>query len=210
MKRVIKLSMGLVLASSILLAEGSKEVKPTISEESLGLRKTTLYSEDKTKGDATQYNDAAAGTSKKIERAFQDAPPMIPHSVEGMLPITIKNNMCKGCHMPDVAPAMKATPIPASHFTDFRPMTEIAKDGKIMKNGKAVDNTSSDKLELVTTKKKKELVGARFNCSQCHTPQSKGEAPKNNFTPEFTTKDGAVKSSWTGTSLTEGLDTLAD
>ncbi|MEA2029232.1 MAG: nitrate reductase cytochrome c-type subunit [Campylobacterota bacterium] len=210
MKRVIKLSMGLILASSILLAEGSKDVKPTISEESLGLRKVSLYSEDKAKGDTTKYNEEAAGTSKVIERAFQDAPPMIPHSTEGLLPITIKNNMCTSCHMPEVAPAMKATPIPASHFTDFRPLTDIAKDGKISKNGKAVDNTSSDKLEHVTTKESKKLVGARFNCTLCHAPQSKGDAPKNNFKAEFTTKDGATKSSWSGSSLTEGLDTLKD
>lgn len=203
MKKVIKLSLGLALVSALLWAEGAKDVKPTISEESLGLRKTNLYAEDnKTQGDATKYNDAAAGTSQKIERAFQDAPPMIPHSVDGMLPITISNNMCKGCHMPDVAPAMKATPIPDSHFTDFRPKHSY--DGKEFK--KAIDNMKNE----VSIKKKKELIGARFNCSQCHAPQSKGDAPKNNFKAQFTTKDGATKSSWSGTSLTEGLDTLAD
>ena len=204
MKTVIKLSMGLILASSILLAEGSKDAKPTISEESLGLRKTNLYAEDKeTEGSKTTYNSEAAGTSKKIERAFQDAPPMIPHSVEGLLPITVNNNMCKGCHMPDVAPAMKATPIPDSHFTNFRPKHDY--DGKEFK--KAIDNM---KNEIAISEKKKELIGARFNCSQCHAPQSKGDAPANTFTAEFTSKDGATKSSWSGTKLTEGLDTLAD
>jgi len=199
MKRVIKLSMGLFLASSILLAEAT----PTIKEEALGLRKTNLYDEDNaTKGDGTQYGDAMAGTSQKIERAFQDAPPMIPHSVEGMLPITINNNMCKGCHMPDVAPAVKATPIPDSHFTDFRPKHSY--DGKEFK--KAVDEMKNE----VSLEKKKELIGARFNCSQCHAPQSKGDAPANNFEAQFRTKDGANKSSWNGSSLTEGLDTLAD
>jgi len=204
--------MGLILASSILLAEGSKDVKPTITEESLGLRKVSLYSEDKAQGDTTKYNEEAAGTSKKIERAFQDAPPMIPHSTEGMLPITIKNNMCTSCHMPAVAAAVKATPIPKSHLIDFRPLTDIAKDGKITKNGVSVDNTSTEKMDYVTIKENKEekLVGARFNCTLCHAPQSKGDAPANNFKAEFTTKDGATKSSWSGSNLTEGLDTLKD
>jgi cytochrome c-type protein NapB len=84
----------------------------------------------------------------------------------------------------------------------------LAEDGKIVKNGKAVDNTSSDKMEYVTIKEMASLSGARFNCSQCHAPQSEGQLVENTFQAEYTSKDGASKSSWEGTSLTEGLDTL--
>jgi cytochrome c-type protein NapB len=182
----------------------------TVSEASLGLRKTDLYSEQDTSGDATTYGKEAAGASKTIDRAFQDAPPMIPHDVEGMLPIKIGSNMCMDCHMPEVAEAVKATPVPQSHLTDFRPKTGIAKDGRITKNGKAVDNTSSQNMKYVTAKKHKtKLTGARYNCSQCHAPQSKGgNVPENNFKADFQSEDGASRSSLSNEKLMEGIDTL--
>lgn len=180
-----------------------------ISEESLGLRKTDLYSESKeTVGEKAEYSKQYAGSSTKIKRAFQDAPPMIPHNVEGMLPIKINSNMCKNCHMPAVAAAMKATPMPESHFIDFRPSTAIGKDGRLTKNGVSVDNTSSASLEDVSIKKIDKLSGSRFNCTLCHAPQSKGQAVENIFEADFTSKDGASKSSWSGATLMEGIDTL--
>jgi cytochrome c-type protein NapB len=163
------------------------EVKPVISEESLGLRKTDLYSEDTTVAAKTEYRKAAAGSSKRFERAFDNAPPMIPHDTEGMLPITINDNQCLGCHMPEVAPSVKATPIPKSHFTSFRPNTTIADDGAVVKEGKKVKNTSDFKTV------QHELGGlnqARFNCSQCHAPQSQGNLlVENNFRPDFQSED---------------------
>jgi cytochrome c-type protein NapB len=167
-------------------------VKATVTEESLGLRKTNLYVEEaETTGEATSYGKAAAGSSKRFARAFENAPPMIPHDVDGMLPIKIGNNACTGCHLPDVAPSMKATPIPKSHFASFRPTTAIAADGKISKEGKSVDNTSDFKT---VAHKLDKLSGARFNCSQCHAPQST-QAPLvgNTFTPDFS-ENGSTKS----------------
>jgi cytochrome c-type protein NapB len=175
--------------------------KPVISEESLGLRKVDLYTEDKAVPAKTEYKTAYAGSSTKINRAFQDAPPMIPHDTEGMLPITINNNQCVGCHNPDVASSMGATPIPKSHFTDFRPKHKF--DGKEFE--KSVDNYKNE----VSIKAINHLSGARFNCSQCHAPQSDGKLiVKNNFEPEYLTKDGASKSHWEGKELTKALDTL--
>ena len=206
MKMISKITLSLAVASSIFFAGCSN----TVSEESLGLRKTNLYVEEaETAGDMTKYGSESAGSSKTIARAFQDAPPMIPHNVEGMLPITIKNNACTGCHAPAVAPSMGAKAYPKSHMTDFRPKTGIAADGRITKDGAAVDNTSSDKLKYVSIKSTAgRLTGARFNCSQCHAPQSNAtDAPKNTFEAVYTSKDGASASSWTGTKLMEGIDT---
>ena len=101
-----------------------------VSEESLGLRKTDLYSENTTTGDKGVYDAPAPGQSQMIERSFENAPPLIPHTVEGFLPIKIGQNMCLTCHMPNVAEALKATSIPASHFMNFRP--EIKNEGGIM------------------------------------------------------------------------------
>ncbi|RUM65373.1 MAG: nitrate reductase [Sulfurimonas sp.] len=210
MKLENQLSIGLLTA--IMLLAGCNEAnsaapaaqksvtQQVISEESLGLRKTNLYTEADTTGDKTEYATSAAGESKKFARAFQDAPPMIPHSTEGMLPITIKNNACTGCHLPEVAKDMGATPIPPSHFTDFRPSESYAIKGV---------NTSSEKLAHISIKPKKALVGARFNCTQCHAPQSTGKlAVENTFKPEYSDPDGNKKSSWNGSRFTEYLNTL--
>jgi cytochrome c-type protein NapB len=172
-----------IAAIAAIFTVGCSTAAKTVSEESLGLRKTDLYSESNTTGDKTQYSKTVAGTSKKIERAFENAPPMVPHDTEGMLPITIDNNQCKTCHV-DSAPYDKTIPeVPKSHFTDYRPMTTLANDGRIEKEGKAVDNTSDLKT---TSKSLTTLAGSRFNCSQCHAPQSEGNnVPQNVFKAEF-------------------------
>jgi len=214
MKTMSKITLGLFTAALLFVGcnndatpAAGDTVKPTISEESLGLRKTNLYAEAaETEGDVTRYGSAAAGTSKTIKRAFQDAPPMIPHDIEGMLPITIKDNQCVGCHAPAVASSVGALPYPASHMTNFRASTAIAADGRITKNGTGVDNTSDN--AGVSIKKESRLVGARFSCTQCHAPQSDAtDAPKNNFEAAFLNEDGASKSSWSGSRLMEGIDT---
>ena len=206
MKTISKITIGLVAATLLFVGcnesatpAGSKGVGKTVTEESLGLRKTDLYSEkSETFGDEAKYNKNVAGAGYKIQRAFQDAPPMIPHDVEGMLPITISDNQCSGCHMPEVASSMGATAIPSSHFTNFRPKS-VAQSG---------NNTSSANLSDISIKAESKLVGARYNCSQCHAPQS-GDAlaVENTFEADFTSADGASKSSWSGTKLMEGIDT---
>lgn len=181
-----------IAASAAVFTVGCATATKTVSEESLGLRKTDLYTEATTTGDKTQYSKAAAGTSTKIERAYENAPPMIPHDVEGMLPITINNNQCTSCHEPAVAVSMGATPIPKSHFTDFRPETSLATNGKIVKNGQEVDNTSDLKT---SSKPLQALAGSRFNCSQCHAPQSEGNnVPMNVFKADFRIDGSNAKS----------------
>ncbi len=209
MKTMIKISVGLVTAALLLtgcMEESAKSpsapvVAKKVTEESLGLRKTDLYSEDSTVAEKTQYGKAQASTSTRIKRAFQDAPPMIPHDTEGMLPIKAGDNQCVSCHMPEVASAMGATPIPVSHFTDFRPKDKIV-------NGTFVKVADNYKNE-VSIKQHDKLQGARFNCSACHAPQSQGNLlVENTFEPVYTSKDGADKSSWSGTKLTESLNTV--
>ncbi|MEN8302547.1 MAG: nitrate reductase cytochrome c-type subunit [Campylobacterota bacterium] len=204
MKTISKITIGLVAATLLFVGctesatpAGSNGVGKTVTEESLGLRKTDLYSENTTEGDETKYSKSVAGSGHKIARAFQDAPPMIPHDTEGMLPITISDNQCTGCHMPEVASSMGATAIPSSHFTDFRPASQAIKGV----------NTSNADLSEISIKEEAKLVGARFNCSQCHAPQSDSPAPENNFEAVFTSEDGASASSWSGTKLMEGIDT---
>ncbi|MCF6309022.1 MAG: nitrate reductase cytochrome c-type subunit [Sulfurimonas sp.] len=209
MKAMSKITIGLVAAALLMVGcvgESAKASSKTgasniVTEASLGLRKTDLYTEDSTTASKTEYRTAQAMGSTKIKRAFQDAPPMIPHDTTGMLPIKIGDNRCLSCHLPKVASGVGATPIPVSHFTNFRPHN-------IIKNGmfkKEVDNYKNE----VSIKETTHLQGARFNCTQCHAPQSQGNlAVENTFEAVYLQKDGAEKSRWSGTSLTESLDTI--
>ncbi len=174
----------LSLAVIGMLAFGAYGAEKVFTPEDLSLRKTDINDENKAKPIDAKYNAAAPGAAKPFERSYENAPPLIPHSVEGLVPITIKNNACLGCHMPDVAKSVGATPIPESHFTDFRPKTEV-KNGKIVKDGKAVKNASD--ITIAKFKKLKKLNPARYNCTQCHVPQANVKPlVKNNFKPEFT------------------------
>ncbi len=203
----MKIVLGAITAALLMVGctdtaapAAQAEVKPTITEESLGLRKTDLYTEKSTVAEETKYGTSAAGGSARFERAFDNAPPMIPHDTEGMLPITISDNQCTGCHMPEVAPSMGATPIPASHFASFRPVTTIAADGSVIKEGKKINNTSDS---FTTIHKMDTLNKARFNCSQCHAPQSTGDLlVENTFRPDFQSE--SMKS---GSSLLDTLNT---
>ncbi len=165
------------------IAKEDLGTKKEVTELALGLRKTDLYSESDATPNVTDYSRPAAGSSQRFERAFENAPPMIPHDIEGMLPITTGNNSCTGCHMPDVAASMNATPIPKSHFASFRPDTKIGAKGEVIKEGKAVNNTSDFKTVVHKLDK---MSNARYNCSQCHAPQSKGgTAVANTFQGAF-------------------------
>lgn len=199
--KLTNIALGIATAAALFVA-GCATSQKTVSEESLGLRKTDLYSESSTVADKTQYTSTPAGTGITYQRSFENAPPMIPHDVEGMLPITINNNSCTSCHTPGVAETMNATPIPKSHFTDFRPVTKLLEDGKIVKDGKIVTNTSD--LVLADYKKLNTLAGARFNCSQCHAPQSKGQLVENTFQPDFKSKDAKNASNLIDT-MNEGV-----
>ena len=206
MKAISKITIGLVAASLLIVGCGEAtpakdaKIEPTVTEASLGLRNTNLYAEDDTISDKTEYRSADAGTSTKIKRAFQDAPPMIPHNVTDYLPITIGNNACTGCHMPEVASSMGATPIPKSHFLDMRPKHFY--DG--VKFEKSIDNMKNE----TSVKQIADLSSARYNCSQCHAPQSQGDlAVENTFEAAYTRKDGAFKSSWDEV-VYDSLDTV--
>ncbi len=167
----------IVIASllSIFIATGCA-VSSSYTEEELGLRKTDLYSEKTTTGEPTAYSTTSAGESKVMSRAFENAPPMISHDVEGMLEITKDNNMCLTCHAPEVAEAVKATPVPSSHMYDMRTGKTLA-----------------------------EVSQARFNCTACHAPQSNNEPlVKNEFTPQFRKADGAKRTNLLD-SLNEGV-----
>ena len=107
--------------------------------------------------------------------------------------------------MPEVASSMGATPIPESHFTNFRPQTTV-KDGVIYKNGHPIKNTSDENLKNVSIKPIKHLYRGRFNCSQCHAPQAKlNPVVENKFQAHYTDPNGQFRSSWRGKKYLEHI-----
>lgn len=206
MKTISKITIGLATAALLFVGCGSatpaKEAKvaPTITEEALSYRNTSLYTEDTTSVPASNYSTDAAGASTKIKRAFQDAPPMISHDIEGMLPIQKDNNQCLGCHMPEVAVSMGATPVPPSHFLNMRPDNKIV-NGTFKTEGNVLKND-------VSIKKQNEVYQGRFNCTQCHAPQSNAKLiTENRFQADYLSADGASKSHW-DEQVTKSLDTV--
>jgi len=198
-----------LLSLVAIAAVGCASGAGSISEESLGLRKTNLYSEDKVTPPPVKYTDAAPGTAKRFDRAYENAPPLIPHSVDGLLPITKNNNACLGCHMPDVAKSMGATPIPPSHFTNFRPTTTL-KNGQFLKEGKTVGPDGQlgnvGDIKLAKAKKLTHLYEGRYNCSQCHVPQANVKPlVKNTFQPEYRKANEKHKSNLIDV-INEGVD----
>jgi len=201
------LTLGLTITAAIFVSgctmnKNANEIvsNEIVTESSLGLRKTTIYAENTTVSDKTEYVKDAPGTSTLFDRAYQDAPPMIPHDIEGFVPITIDNNSCVGCHDPAVAPSMGATALPKSHYMDFRPKHNF--DGKTFT--KSIDNMKNE----TSVKKIEVLAGARYNCTQCHAPQSNGNlAVESTFKANYTRLDGPSKSTWDEVIL-DNLDTI--
>ena len=172
--------------------------KKVVDETVLGLRKTSLFSEDNVAPPKVKEDRPAPGAAPRFERAYVNAPPMIPHSVEGLLPITKDNNQCLSCHMPDVAKGVGATPIPPSHFINYRPTT-VYKNGELVKEGKVVglkgDIGNVGDIKLAKKKKLNHLYQGRYNCSQCHAPQANVKtAVANTFKPDGLTGEFKTKS----------------
>ena len=192
-----KLTLVITVATTILFAANTKNV---IDDNSMGIRKGDLLSEEKAAPTETKYGTSQPMSGYKIDRAYQNAPPMIPHDVEGMLEITPDNNMCIGCHDVSVAASMNATPIGKSHYIDFRPKDKLEGDNFV----KSTDDMKNE----VSIKPIQTISHARFNCTACHAPQSTGElAVENTFKANYTRKDGKTHSTWNEV-LTDDLDTL--
>ncbi|MDZ4202714.1 MAG: nitrate reductase cytochrome c-type subunit [Gallionella sp.] len=135
-----------------LMAACSAFAAQPVQTNSMGLSKTSVFATPTPK--VYHENAAQPGASKVLPRAYLGAPPQVSHSVSDFLPITTESNMCVACHnQPSLwgqprEPGV-ATPIPPSHYTDLRKAP-----GKVSEN----------------------LVGARYNCNQCHVPQTNAPA----------------------------------
>jgi cytochrome c-type protein NapB len=175
--RIWVLAFIVVTASSFMLV--SCDQTEYYTEEDLGLRKETLYDEASTSPAHGETTKMEPGESTRIERAFENAPPLIPHDTTGMLPLAQTENICIDCHMPEEAESQGATPIPDSHLVD-------------LDTGKDLDGN---------------LDGSRFNCMQCHVIQTNlSPAVENIFKGEFRDEKGRYRSNLLNI-LNEGVET---
>jgi len=131
--------------------------------------------------------------SEGIERSFENSPPLIPHTIEGMFKITADENQCMMCHMPEKAGEKNAKPLPLTHFTDYRPV--ITEEGDLY-------IVQADENEVVASTTGGEINQAMFNCNLCHVPQAEVDPlVKNLFEADFRSA-----SSKKGSNLSENID----
>jgi len=142
---ISSLVAGIVLTGCNQSANNAANEVSKQKVEVTGIRKAPLNA-DSQNLEVVKYNPQAPnpGKVKLYKKSYFTAPPMIPHSIEGMTPITIKNNQCLACHMPQNAKMMHIIPIPQDHFIDN------------FEGGKHI----------------KRVAGSRYNCTTCHAPQA--------------------------------------
>ena len=143
--KTIHVLFGILLLVTMGLT-GTRAGEP-ISDKELGLSKSAVF--DTPSPEAFAYEEAPLGSGNTLPRAYPGAPPQIPHGIQGFTPITASNNTCVGCHnnpaMWDQKVKGAPTPMPKSHYIDMR---------------NAPENVT------------KQLIGARYVCTQCHVPQA--------------------------------------
>jgi cytochrome c-type protein NapB len=117
-----------------------------IDELNMGLSKTSVFATPTPT--PYDYSDAKPGRNDWLPRAWEGAPPQIPHRVEEYLPVVAEDNQCLDCHD---RPKYIGEPKNTDRSTKNKsPMSR--------------DHYADETLEIVD--------GARFNCTQCHVPQS--------------------------------------
>lgn len=92
------------------------------------------------------YTEAEPGETDVLARAYTGAPPLVPHSVKGLV-IDRSTNDCIDCHLDgdELEEGHVATAIPPSHFVN----------------------------EHTGARQEGQVTGVRYNCLQCHTPQAR-------------------------------------
>jgi len=160
------------------VAEAPAEAQQTQAEQTAaqteaagasGIRNSDLLQPGGEELPAPGENAPAPGSAEPLPRAFENAPPQIPHSIDGLVPITLSNNACLSCHVPEVAPSVGATPLPPTHL----------------------------QMDLFSESegKKVPVDPSRYNCTQCHVPQADVQPPvANEFQPEFRNPEAKQKS----------------
>jgi len=147
MKTAVILSLAGVLAAGC--------TSTPIADTELGLSKGSVF--DVPTPPAVKANERTPGEGPLVPRPYVIAPPQIPHAAADFLPITLTQNACLDCHAVKDKKPGEPTPIPPSHYTDYRRTPDRVGD---------------------------KLAGARYVCVSCHAART--DAPSlmgNRFRP---------------------------
>jgi nitrate reductase (cytochrome), electron transfer subunit len=134
------------IAVLALVASGNAEPRTAIPDASLGLSKTSVF--EVPTPPPVKAEDSVPGEKRPAPRVFAGTPPVIPHGIADLLPITREQNLCVDCHGVKEKNPGEAIPIPASHYRDLRHAPRTAR---------------------------KEIAGARHVCTACHVPRTDAE-----------------------------------
>ena len=151
MKTPIILSLAAMLAAAC----GTSAPSTPIPDTSLGLAKGSVF--DVPTPPAVKADESNPGEQPVLARPYASAPPRVPHAVGDFLPITQKQNACLECHAVKEKTKGEPTPIPPSHYVDYR--------------------ISPERVDP-------RVVGARYICVSCHAART--DAPDlvgNRFRP---------------------------
>ena len=139
--------MRLLIAVCVIasLAGCAGRIEPEgIPDDRIGLSKVDVFVIPDPDPVADDTSDP--GDRGVLPPVYEGAPPTISHNAADYLPITRDENLCLECHMiPGEKEEGSPTPIPASHYTDLRNAPSVVRD---------------------------DVVGARYNCTVCHVPQT--------------------------------------
>jgi nitrate reductase (cytochrome), electron transfer subunit len=138
-----------LLAAALAGCAAPRALAPAapVKDRDLGISKTSVF--DVPSPPAFKAEDSTPGGKPLPPRLGLQIPPVIPHGVADLLPIKRDQNACLDCHqIPGPKKAGEPTPLPASHYLDYR-------------NG---GKQAGDKV-----------AGARFICTACHV--SRTDAP---------------------------------
>ncbi|AEB12540.1 nitrate reductase cytochrome c-type subunit [Marinithermus hydrothermalis] len=167
-KRILWIGLALLGIGLVFFALGLGNA-PSFTPQDLGIRNAVLETDAGAELPPLAYPTTPPGASERMPRSQENAPPMIPHSIEGFVPVTQSQNSCAACHNPNTAQALGATPIPPTHYA-----LDLFSD---------TDTTSL------------QLDAARYSCTMCHAPQAEVDPPiANLFIPEFRNPDGQFSS----------------
>jgi len=126
-------------APPVAKPEPAPEMVKTTPDSEIGLASGTAFEQPEQK--AIGFNAVDPGDGEIQARSNAEFPPVIPHSVQDLGPISLSENPCLDCHNADVAEDMGAVEVPASHRMDLR-------------------NSPGEFGDTVT--------GARLVCTSCH------------------------------------------
>lgn len=124
-------------------AEAASEAAQAVPDTELGLQKGSVF--EPAPPPPVQANESFPGDRPALRAPHPEAPPPVPHAIADFLPITRGDNACVDCHWLEEKEEGLPTPIPESHFIDYRNAPDAVGE---------------------------EVVGSRWVCTACHVAQT--------------------------------------